>query len=68
MPTPASAPAPVAATLPLFASASPPDKVSGLVHAATLLAQLLWSGPARSTAARPAPRWGRPLGGRPTKP
>jgi predicted RNA methylase len=33
--------APAAVTLPLFLPQAPPDKVSGLIHAATLLAQLL---------------------------
>jgi P-loop containing NTP hydrolase pore-1/C-terminal domain on Strawberry notch homologue len=33
-----------AATLPLFLPQAPPDKVSGLIHAATLLAQLLGQG------------------------
>ena len=32
--------APAATTLPLFLPQAPPDKVSGLIHAATLLAQL----------------------------
>ncbi|MBV8890643.1 MAG: class I SAM-dependent methyltransferase [Acidobacteria bacterium] len=36
--------APAASTLPLFLPEAPPDKVSGLVHAATLLAQLLGQG------------------------
>jgi predicted RNA methylase len=36
--------APAAATLPLFLPEAPPDKVSGLIHAATLLAQLLVQG------------------------
>ena len=40
----ASAAAPAAATLPLFLPQAPPDKVSGLIHAATLLAQLLGQG------------------------
>jgi hypothetical protein len=40
----ASAAARVAATLPLFLPQAPPDKVSGLIHAATLLAQLLGQG------------------------
>ncbi len=40
----AVSPAPVAATLPLFLSQAPPDEVSGLIHAATLLAQLLGQG------------------------
>jgi len=44
MPTQASAATKAAATLPLFQSFVPPDKVSGLVHAATLLAQLLGQG------------------------
>ena len=36
--------APAAATLPLFLPEAPPDKVSGLFHAGTLLAQLLGQG------------------------
>ena len=36
--------APSAATLPLFLPQAPPVKVSGLIHAATLLAQLLGQG------------------------
>jgi predicted RNA methylase len=36
--------APAAATLPLFLPQAPLDKISGLVHAATLLAQLLGQG------------------------
>ena len=36
--------APSAATLPLFLPQAPPDKVSGLIHAATLLSQLLGQG------------------------
>ena len=36
--------APAAATLPLFLPQAPPDKISGLFHAATLLAQLLGQG------------------------
>jgi hypothetical protein len=40
----ASAAARAAATLPLFLPQAPPDKVSGLIHAATLLAQLLGQG------------------------
>src|SRR6516162_1974091 len=36
--------APAAATLPLFLPQAPPDKLSGLIHAATLLAQLLGQG------------------------
>ena len=36
--------APAAATLPLFLPQAPPDKVSGLIHAATLIAQLLGQG------------------------
>src|SRR5689334_16689431 len=43
--------APVAATLPLFAPQAPPDKVSGLFHAATLLAQLLGQGRALDSRA-----------------
>ena len=35
---------PAAATLPLFLPQATPDKVSGLIHAATLLAQLLGQG------------------------
>jgi len=50
MPTPASA-ASAAATLPLFLSQAPPDKVSGLLHAATLLAQLLGQGRALDSRA-----------------
>src|SRR5580700_638446 len=40
-----------AATLPLFLPQAPPDKVSGLLHAATLLAQLLGQGRALDTRA-----------------
>jgi hypothetical protein len=40
----AASAAPAAATLPLFLPQAPPDKVSGLIHAATLLAQLLGQG------------------------
>jgi hypothetical protein len=40
----ATSSAPAAATLPLFLPEAPPDKVSGLIHAATLLAQLLGQG------------------------
>jgi hypothetical protein len=40
----AVSPAPAAVTLPLFLPQAPPDKVSGLIHAATLLAQLLGQG------------------------
>jgi hypothetical protein len=36
--------APAAATLPLFLPQAPPDKVLGLIHAATLLSQLLGQG------------------------
>lgn len=43
MPTSAST-APAAATLPLFLPQAPPDKVSGLIHAATLFTQLLGQG------------------------
>ena len=39
----------MAATLPLFLPQAPPDKVSGLIHAATLLAQLLGQGRAIDT-------------------
>ena len=42
--TTASAAATPAAPLPLFLPQAPPDKVSGLIHAATLLAQLLGQG------------------------
>ena len=48
--TPASA-ALAAATLPLFLPQAPPDKVSGLIHAATLLAQLLGQGRALDSRA-----------------
>ena len=40
-----------AATLPLFLPQAPPDKVSGLIHAATLIAQLLRQGRAIDTRA-----------------
>jgi predicted RNA methylase len=40
-----------AATLPLFLPQAPPDKVSGLIHAANLLAQLLGQGRALDTRA-----------------
>src|ERR1700752_4484816 len=40
---------PVAATLPLFLPQAPPDKVSGLIHAATLMSQLLGQGRAIDT-------------------
>ena len=40
----ASAAPAAAATLPLFLPQAPPDKVSGLIHAATLFAQLLGQG------------------------
>jgi predicted RNA methylase len=43
--------APAAVTLPLFLPQAPPDKVSGLIHAATLLAQLLGQGRALDTRA-----------------
>ena len=43
--------APSAATLPLFLPQAPPDKLSGLFHAATLLAQLLAQGRAIDTRA-----------------
>ena len=42
---------PAAATLPLFLPQAPPDKVSGLFHAATLLAQLLGQGRALDSRA-----------------
>src|SRR5271166_122460 len=47
----ASAASPAAATLPLFLPQAPPDKVSGLLHAATLLAQLLGQGRALDSRA-----------------
>jgi hypothetical protein len=47
--TSSSAAAPAAAPLPLFLPQAPPDKVSGLFHAATLLAQLLGQGRAIDT-------------------
>ncbi|HEY1261761.1 MAG TPA: strawberry notch family protein [Stellaceae bacterium] len=50
MPTSTSA-APAAATLPLFLPQAPPDKVSGLIHAATLIAQLLGQGRALDSRA-----------------
>ena len=46
-----ASPAPSAATLPLFLPQAPPDKVSGLFHAATQLAQLLAQGRAIDTRA-----------------
>jgi predicted RNA methylase len=47
--------APAAATLPLFLPQAPPDKVSGLIHAATLISQLLGQGrPGDSRALRAA--------------
>ena len=49
--TSASPAAPAAATLPLFLPQAPPDKVSGLFHAATLLAQLLGQGRALDSRA-----------------
>jgi hypothetical protein len=52
--TPAFA-APAAATLPLFLPQAPPDKVSGLIHAATLLAQLLGQGRALDSRALRSP-------------
>ena len=42
---------PAAATLPLFLPQAPPDKVAGLFHAATLLAQLLGQGRALDSRA-----------------
>src|SRR5262245_26905224 len=45
-----SSSAAVAATLPLFAAQAAPDKVSGLFHAATLLAQ--WLGQGRAIDSR----------------
>jgi hypothetical protein len=47
----ASASAPAAATLPLFLPQAPPDRVSGLLHAATMLAQLLGQGRALDSRA-----------------
>ena len=47
----ASPAAPAAATLPLFLPQAPPDKVAGLFHAATLLAQLLGQGRALDSRA-----------------
>ena len=41
--------APAAATLPLFLPQARPDKIPGLIHAATLLAQLLGQGRALDT-------------------
>ncbi len=43
--------APAAATLPLFLPQAPPDKVTGLLYAATLLAQLLGQGRALDSRA-----------------
>jgi len=43
--------APTAVTLPLFLPQAPPDKLSGLIHAATLLAQLLGQGRALDSRA-----------------
>src|SRR5579863_5974764 len=51
MPTTPSAAAPAAATLPLFVPQTPPEKVAGLIHAATLLAQLLGQGRALDSRA-----------------
>ena len=51
MPTMSLAAAPTAATLPLFLPQAPPDKVAGLFHAATLLAQLLGQGRALDSRA-----------------
>ena len=42
---------PAVATLPLFLPQAPPDKVAGLFHAATLLAQLLGQGRALDSRA-----------------
>ena len=44
MMVPSSTAAPSAGTLPLFVPQAPPDTVSGLIHSATLLAQLLGQG------------------------
>jgi predicted RNA methylase len=46
-----AAAAPASATLPLFLPQAPPDKVSGLFHAATLIAQLLRQGRAADSRA-----------------
>ncbi len=46
-----ASPAPAAATLPLFLPQAPPDKILGLFHAATLLAQLLGHGRALDSRA-----------------
>ncbi|HVB17307.1 MAG TPA: strawberry notch family protein, partial [Stellaceae bacterium] len=51
MPATSRVAAPAAATLPLFLPQAPPDKVSGLFHAATLLAQLLGQGRALDSRA-----------------
>src|SRR5580700_4222761 len=51
--------APAAATLPLFLPQAPPDKVSGLLHAATLLAQLLGQGRALDSRALRSAMGGR---------
>ena len=48
---PAALAAPPPATLPLFLPQAPPDKISGLIHAATLLAQLLGQGRALDSRA-----------------
>jgi hypothetical protein len=47
----ASPAAPAAVTLPLFLPQAPPDKVSGLIHAATLLAQQFGQGRALDSRA-----------------
>src|SRR5208282_152734 len=47
----AASAAPAAATLPLFLPQAPPDKVSGLIHGATLIAQLLGQGRAADSRA-----------------
>ena len=48
MPAVSQATAAAAVTLPLFSSQAPIDKVSGLIHAATLLARLLEQSPPRT--------------------
>jgi hypothetical protein len=47
----AASAAPAAATLPLLLPQAPPDKVSGLIHVATLLSQLLGQGRAADSRA-----------------
>ena len=66
MPTTSPAAARAPATLPLFLPQAPADKVSGLFHAATLLAQLLGPGPRARQPRACAPRW-RPPSAAPTR-